>query len=53
LIFEKVREMNRLMDPENDGALSEETLSRLANDRSQLLRAGEILGLFRETRRLF
>jgi cysteinyl-tRNA synthetase len=48
LVFEKVREMNRLMDPENDGALSEKTLSRLASDRSQLLRAGDLLGLFRE-----
>ncbi len=48
LIFEKVREMNRLMDPENEGP-SEDTLSRLKSDRSQVLRAGDILGLFHET----
>ena len=49
LIFEKVREMNRIMDPENEASLSEEALHRLKNDRSQVLRAGEILGLFHET----
>ena len=48
LIFEKVREMNRLMDPEHE-ALSEVTLHRLKSDRSQVLRAGDILGLFHET----
>ena len=48
LIFEKVREMNRLMDPESEDAISEDTLGRLKNDRSQLLRAGNILGLFHE-----
>ena len=46
LIFDKVREINRLMDP--DGAVSQETLEQLKADRSQLLRAGDILGLFRE-----
>ena len=48
LIFEKVREMNRLMDPEGEGSTSEDTLSRLKNNRSQILRAGDILGLFHE-----
>ncbi len=48
LIFEKVREMNRLMDPENDKPISRGTLTRLKEDRSQLLRAGAILGLFQE-----
>ncbi len=49
LIFEKVREMNRLMDPESEGAISQDTLARLKSDRSQVLRAGDILGLFHET----
>jgi cysteinyl-tRNA synthetase len=48
LVFEKVREMNRLMDPDDGEAVSKETLGRLKNDRDQLLRAGEILGLFQE-----
>jgi len=48
LIFEKIREMNRIMDPGTDGAISEDTLNRLRNDRSGLLRAGDILGLFHE-----
>lgn len=48
LIFEKVREMNRLMDPENGKSISQDTLTRLKEDRSQLLRAGVILGLFHE-----
>jgi cysteinyl-tRNA synthetase len=48
LIFEKVREMNRLMDPENGKLISQDTLNRLKEDRSQLLRAGVILGLFHE-----
>ena len=46
LVFEKVREMNRLMDPDNDGSISEATLSRLKDDRFQILRSGNILGLF-------
>ena len=48
LIFEKVREMNRLMDPEDGKPISQGTLNRLKEDRSQLLRAGTILGLFHE-----
>jgi cysteinyl-tRNA synthetase len=48
LIFEKVREMNRLMDPENGKSISQDTLTQLKEDRSQLLRAGVILGLFHE-----
>ena len=36
------------MDPENEGP-SEDTLRRLKSDRSQVLRAGDILGLFHET----
>ena len=46
LIFEKVREINRLMDA--DGTLSREILQQLKRDRSQLLGAGDILGLFHE-----
>ena len=53
LVFEKIREMNRLMDPDAGSAISEDTLSRLENDRSQLLRAGEILGLFQENPAVF
>ena len=48
LIFEKVREMNRLMDPESGGSISQDKLDRLRNDRGQLLRVGDILGLFHE-----
>ena len=48
LIFDKVREMNRLMDPDDNGAVSRETLSRLKDQRAQLLRAGDILGLFQQ-----
>jgi len=48
LIFEKVREMNRLMDPEDGKPISQGTLNRMKEDRSQLLRAGTILGLFHE-----
>ena len=48
LVFDKVREMNRLMDPDGIGAVSGETLSRLKSQRDQLLRAGEILGLFQQ-----
>ena len=48
LIFEKVREMNRLMDPEDGKPISQGTLNRLKEDRSQLLRTGDILGLFHE-----
>jgi len=48
LIFEKVREINRLMDPENGKTISQDTLTQLKEDRSQLLRAGDILGLFHE-----
>ncbi len=48
LIFEKVREMNRLMDPETGKPISQGTLTRLKEDRSQLLRTGDILGLFHE-----
>jgi cysteinyl-tRNA synthetase len=48
LIFEMVREMNRLMDPEDGKPISQGTLNRLKEDRSQLLRAGAILGLFHE-----
>ncbi len=48
LIFEKVREINRLMDPDDEGSISEDTLNRLKSDRSQILRAGNILGLFHE-----
>ena len=48
LIFEKVREMNKRMDPENGKPISRDVLTQLKADRSQLLRAGDILGLFHE-----
>jgi cysteinyl-tRNA synthetase len=47
LVFEKVREMNRLLDSE-EGPLDEMTLSRLENDRHQLLLAARILGILHE-----
>ncbi len=46
LVFDKVREINRLLDP--DGAVSPESLDRFRTDRTELLEAGDILGLFRE-----
>ena len=48
LIFEKVREMNKRMDPEKGKSISQDILTQLKKDRSQLLRAGDILGLFHE-----
>jgi cysteinyl-tRNA synthetase len=46
LIFEKIREINRLLD--RDGTVPSETLNRLRTDRTELHEAGDILGLFRE-----
>lgn len=48
LIFEKVREMNRIMDA-SEGPMEEETRVALENDRCQILEAGGILGLLHET----
>jgi len=48
LIFEKVREMNRVMDA-SDETLDQETRMALEADRVQILRAGRILGLFQES----
>ena len=45
LIFEKIREMNRIMDA---GAMDETVLNHLRQDRSHLLWAGNILGLLQE-----
>ncbi|MCD6307192.1 MAG: cysteine--tRNA ligase [Deltaproteobacteria bacterium] len=47
LIFEKVREMNRVMDAA-EGGLDQETRVALEKDRQQILEAGRTLGLFRE-----
>jgi len=47
LVFEKVRDMNRVMDS-FDGKVDEETLIRLKNDRDQLNLIGRVLGLFQE-----
>jgi len=47
LVFEKVRDMNRVMDS-FDGKADEETLIRLKNDRDQLNLIGRVLGLFQE-----
>jgi cysteinyl-tRNA synthetase len=48
LIFEKVREMNRVMDA-SDGTLDETARRALESDRLQILEAGRALGLFHET----
>lgn len=48
LIFEKVREMNRVMDVSN-GTMDDTTRLALESDRTQILNAGRILGLFNET----
>jgi len=48
LVFEKVREMNKSMDCIN-GAMDETTRSHLADERRQLLLAGRVLGLLKET----
>jgi cysteinyl-tRNA synthetase len=47
LLFEKVKEMNRLMDSE-DGAPRPEVRSRLQADRSDLFTAARVLGLLAE-----
>jgi len=47
LVFEKVRETNRLMDGLN-GSPDEATRMALDADRFQLLEAGRVLGLFQE-----
>jgi len=47
LIFEKVREMNRVMDA-SDGAMDDNIRLALENDRMQILNVGRILGLFQE-----
>lgn len=44
LIFEKVKEMNRLMDEQGDKP-DGDILKRLADDRSNLLRAADVLGI--------
>ncbi len=48
LIFDKVRGMNRLMDPDGNEPVPAEALERLKKDRSELLWAGGVLGLFQE-----
>jgi len=48
LIFEKVREMNRVMDASN-GTIDENTRISLESDRIQLLDAGRVLGLLNDT----
>jgi len=47
LIFEKVREMNKLLDA-CEGSVPESTRLKLMDDRRNLLLAGRILGLFEE-----
>jgi cysteinyl-tRNA synthetase len=44
LIFEKIKEMNRIMDA-RDGRPDEALLARLAEDRESLLTVGDVLGL--------
>ena len=48
LIFEKIREINRLLDTD-DGHFNEEKLRHLVNNRHQLIFAGSVLGLLEET----
>ena len=48
LIFEKVREMNRVMDA-SDGTMDADTRIALEGDRLQIFEAGRVLGLFDET----
>ncbi len=48
LIFEKVREMNRIMDT-SSGTMDQDARISLEGDRAQILNAGRILGLFTET----
>jgi cysteinyl-tRNA synthetase len=47
LVFEKVREMNKLLDSDK-GPLSDITRSSLENDRHQLFLAARVLGLLHE-----
>ncbi len=47
LVFEKVREMNKLLDSDK-GPLNDTTRSRLENDRHQLFLAARVLGLLHE-----
>ncbi len=48
LMFEKVREMNKLLDS-CEGPVDESTRGRLMDDRRNLLLAGRVLGLFEES----
>ena len=48
LIFEKVREMNRIMDT-SSGTMDQDARIALEGDRAQILNAGRILGLFTES----
>ena len=52
LIFDKVRDMNKVMDSAN-GPADEAFRSRLANERRQVYSAADVLGLLRETPALF
>ncbi|MCP4681431.1 MAG: class I tRNA ligase family protein, partial [Desulfobacterales bacterium] len=47
LMFEKVREINKLLDS-NEGSMDESLQSRLANDRRHMFLAGRVLGLLEE-----
>jgi cysteinyl-tRNA synthetase len=47
LIFEKVREINKSMDAIN-GDVDQDTRERLIEERRSLMRAGKVLGLFKE-----
>jgi len=48
IIFEKVKEMNRLMDVHQE-RLDDATLSQLKNDRNHLLKAATVLGLLEKS----
>lgn len=48
LVFDKVREMNRVMDA-SEGGLDPETRLALERDRHEILEAGRTLGLFQES----
>jgi len=48
LIFEKVREINKLLDSYN-GSIDKKSRIRLINDRHELFHAGRVLGLLEES----
>jgi cysteinyl-tRNA synthetase len=52
LIFDKVKEINRILDAEKS-RLSEETIGRLKKDQRSLMRASKVLGILEKTPKEF